>query len=439
MSPLPLKRLSLALGVAFVLMALASGFWAYARGEALLARPDNPRRALLERRVPRGAIYDRSGAVLAETVGPAGEYERHYPYAGLAPVLGYVSPLYGRAGIEAALDGTLHGDEGLDPADVYWRSSVLGEPPPGRAVRLTIDLPVQQAADEALGGRPGAVVVLETATGEILALASHPSYDANTLEARWDSLVNDPGAPLLNRATLGLYQPGGALWPLVVGVAAQADPASAAAAVPAATEPVPLNGQAVGCRVDPRVTTLSLRESLRFGCPGPIAALGAGLGAEALQAGLAAFGLFVPPPLEIAAAATETPALSDVELAAIGQDTVTITPLHLAQAMAAIARDGVMPVPHLVLATELPGGLWRPTVPAQMERPAVSPGAAAIVKGLLPDGYSATALTGTGGETVAWYSAFAPHAEAQCVVVVVLESGDVEAAAAVGRAVEEAL
>jgi peptidoglycan glycosyltransferase len=432
---LPLKRLSLALATGLLLMALASGYWGMSRSAALLARPDNPRRALLERRVPRGPIYDRHGTLLAETVGPAGEYERHYPYASLAPVLGYVSPLYGRAGIEAALDGTLHGDEGLDPADVYWRSSVLGLPPPGRAVRLTIDLPVQAAADLALGEQAGAVVVLQAATGEILALSSHPSYDANTLETDWDRLVADPGAPLLNRATLGLYQPGAALWPLVVAAAAQADPAAVDRVMPSATAPVPINGQSVGCRQTPGATALSLGEALRFGCPAPFAALGAALGAEGLQASLASFGLLEAPALEIATTAAEGPAIGDAALAAIGQDALTVTPLHLALAMAAIQRDGVMPAPLLVLAAELPGGIWRPAVPAGAERQALTPEAAALVKSLLPDGYAGTALTGTGGETVAWYTGFAPAENPCCVVVVVVESGDADAAAQVGRAV----
>jgi peptidoglycan glycosyltransferase len=436
---LPLRRLSLALGAALLVMVLASGYWAYVRGVDLLVRPDNPRRALLERRVPRGPIYDRNGAVLAEIMGSAGEYERHYPYPSLAPVLGYVSPLYGRAGIEAALDGTLHGDEGLDPADVYWRSNVLGQAPAGRGVRLTLDLTLQQAADQALGERAGAVLVLEAATGELLALASHPSYDANALEAQWEGLVSDPAAPLLNRATLGLYQPGGALWPLVVGAAAAADVDGLAAANPRATEPVRVNGQSVGCREDPGARALSLEESLRFGCPRAIATLGEALGAEALRAGLAGFGLFEAPPLEIATAAAEGTAVGDAALAAIGQDTLTITPLHLALAMAAIARDGVMPAPHLVLATELPGGLWRPAVHAGSERQALPPQAAAYVKALMPEGYRATALTGTGGESVAWYGAFAPYEDTRHVVVVVLESGDVEAAAEVGRAVASAL
>jgi peptidoglycan glycosyltransferase len=438
---LALKRLTLAFAAGLVAIVLASGYWGYARGEALLARADNPRRVLLERRVPRGTIYDRNGAVLAEAVGPRGDLARRYPYPSLAPVLGYVSALYGQAGVEAALDPTLHGDDGLDPADVYWRSNVLGTPPEGRDVRLSIDLPVQMAADAALGERAGAVVALDAMTGEILALASHPTYDANHLEDQWEGLVADPRAPLLNRATLGLYQPGGALWPLVIGAAAEAGLGGLDEPFPDPTRDVPVNGQALGCRIAPRLAAITLRESLVFGCPGPIADLGAALGAEALRSGLASLGLYAAPGLDLPTTAVEEQALAGdaIAQAAIGQGALTITPLHLALALAAIAREGIMPAPQLVLATELPNGIWRPGVPSGEARQALSPEAAAYVKALLPDGLRATALTGAAGETLAWYGAFTPHQDSRYVVVVLLENASVDDAAAVGQAVEQAL
>jgi penicillin-binding protein A len=152
-----LRRLALAFAAAFCLIAASAGYWGNVQQADLLARPDNPRRLLLEHRYPRGTIYDRLGRVLAESVGPPGDLTRHYPYPDLAPVLGYVSPFFGTAGIEAAADGTLHGDGGHSAIDLYWLG-VLGAPPPGRAVRLSIDLKLQQAADDALGDRVGAVV-----------------------------------------------------------------------------------------------------------------------------------------------------------------------------------------------------------------------------------------------------------------------------------------
>jgi len=140
------KRLATAFSTAFLAVALAAGYWGLVRSEALLARGDNPRRLLDERTTARGTIYDRLDQVLAESLGEPGALTRSYPYPALAPVLGYVSPVYGLAGVEAAQDETLHGGAGLDPFDLFWQGTVLGEPPPGRDVRLTLDLGTQQAA-----------------------------------------------------------------------------------------------------------------------------------------------------------------------------------------------------------------------------------------------------------------------------------------------------
>src|SRR3990167_4152201 len=112
-----LRRLALAFAAAFFLIALVAGYWGFLRRDELVGRADNARRILAERRARRGTIYDRHAAVLAESRGEPGNFERAYPYPDLAPVLGYVSPLYGSAGIEATADGVLHGDEGRDPLE----------------------------------------------------------------------------------------------------------------------------------------------------------------------------------------------------------------------------------------------------------------------------------------------------------------------------------
>jgi membrane peptidoglycan carboxypeptidase len=72
-------------------------------------------------------------------------------------------------------------------------------------VRLSLDLELQQQADKALKDRTGALVLLNAQTGEILAMASHPTFDANQLAQQWEDLVDHPASPLLNRALLGRY------------------------------------------------------------------------------------------------------------------------------------------------------------------------------------------------------------------------------------------
>ncbi len=433
---LQLRRLTLAVATAFLAIALASGYWAFVRRDDLLARADNPRRLLAELRVPRGAIYDRHDALLAATTGDPGAYTRTYPYALLAPVLGYVSPLYGSAGLEAAFDGVLHGDAGIDPFDYFWQSTVLGTPPGGRGVRLTLDLELQRQADAALGRQTGAVVLLDVQTGEILALASHPTFDANLLDDQWEGLVSDPAAPLLNRATLALYQPGGALWPLVLAGAAKAGVLDLTQTFTATQQSQVVDDTLLPCRIAPRLAAVTLRESLLFGCPGPTGAVGASLGTAGLQRLFEAFRLTTAPAISLpttAATGAATVAAGDEAIAAIGQGALTVTPLHLALAVAAIAGDGLMPAPQLVMATQNAEGVWRPEVPAGPPVRVISAEAAAQVRGILAVGYTAKAITGSVGEPLAWFMAFGPQTQARYAVVVLLEGRTVASAATIGR------
>ena len=428
-----LRRLTLGFAVAFCLVAVSAGYWGYAQQGRLLNRADNPRRLLLEYRYPRGTIYDRAGRVLAESVGRPGDFTRHYPYPDLAPVLGYVSPLFGTAGIEASADAVLHGDAGLPQADLAWYS-LLGAAPPGRAVRLSIDLTLQTAADHVLGDRVGAVVLLDAATGEILALASHPTYDPNTLEAQWEKLVADPLSPLLNRATLGLYQPGGALEPIVLAAALRAGVAQLNDPFPLATTDVTVDGQALTCLTLPPAGSATLAEAFQDGCPWPFAMLGGQLGVRALDQLFTDFRLLDAPAIGIpTAAAKYTLQPSETTFVAIGQSRLTMTPLHLALVTAALARRGELPSPQLLVAEQDPQGTWQAEPPASHAIATIAPEYADQVKTLMPDGYRAIAVTNASGQKLAWYSGFAPLGDSRYTVAVLLENGDVNAAAQIGQ------
>ncbi|MFZ6027722.1 MAG: FtsW/RodA/SpoVE family cell cycle protein [Chloroflexota bacterium] len=185
--------------------ALATGWWAYWRGPALLTRTDNLRRSLADRFVRRGALLDRSQTVLVESSGPTGELARQYRYPLLGPLLGYTHPVYGQAGLEASLDDYLRGLQGNSGLSIWWNHLLYGQPPAGLDVRLSLDLDLQRITDDLLGQQAGAVVLINAENGEILALASHPTFDANQLDQQGESLLADPTSPLFNRATLGLY------------------------------------------------------------------------------------------------------------------------------------------------------------------------------------------------------------------------------------------
>jgi cell division protein FtsW (lipid II flippase) len=198
--------------------ALANGWWAVIRGPDLLTRTDNPRRIIEDRFVPRGNILDRTNALISTNEGVIGEFVRSYEYPDLAPVTGYNHPIYGQAGLEASMDEYLRGLKGTPAASIFWNHLLYGMSPAGLDVRLTIDLYLQYRADEMMLGHSGAVVILNARNGEILVMASHPTFNPNHLNEIGAKLNQDPRQPLINRATQGVYPTGSVIAPFALAV-----------------------------------------------------------------------------------------------------------------------------------------------------------------------------------------------------------------------------
>jgi penicillin-binding protein 2 len=125
--------------------------------------------------------------------------------------------LIGKAGIEKQYDELLRGREGRETRTVDVRGrriagQTIREPPvTGKNLVLSIDRRIQTLAEQALGERMGAVVVMRPGTGEILAMVSYPWYDPNVLSggqrAGYQALANDPNKPFINRAIQSSYPP----------------------------------------------------------------------------------------------------------------------------------------------------------------------------------------------------------------------------------------
>ena len=204
----PYLQLSIFLMLGLAAVAIVNGWWAYNRGPVLLTRTDNPRRAIDDLSVLRGSILDRGNNILASTNGSPGEYSREISFPALSPVIGYTNPTYGQSGIEANLDPYLRGLDGNPDLIIWWNHLLYGQPPPGLDIRLSLDTNLQQAANEEMAGHTGALILMNAENGEILAMSSFPTFDANRLAEEWDDLMQDDSSPLLNRATLGRYSTG---------------------------------------------------------------------------------------------------------------------------------------------------------------------------------------------------------------------------------------
>ncbi|MDH5244466.1 MAG: penicillin-binding transpeptidase domain-containing protein, partial [Chloroflexota bacterium] len=216
-------HVALVLSVAFGTLAGAAGYWAVVAAPGLVRSPYDPAVISAARTVPRGLIYDRDGELLASNeVDANGESYRVYRSRTMSQVIGYASPRYGRAGLELAYDAELAGLAGDPMADMFRK--FVADPYDPKDLTLTLSLPLQRAAARALGDRRGAVVMLDPTTGEVLALASSPTYDASaianpaTARETFEALLADDRQPLLPRATLGRYVPG-SVFKIVTAVA----------------------------------------------------------------------------------------------------------------------------------------------------------------------------------------------------------------------------
>jgi penicillin-binding protein 2 len=169
---------------------------------------------------------------------------RTYPYGELtAHVVGYVGRIseaelqkldpsvysgtyhIGKSGVEKAYEDVLHGKAGYEELEtnVQGRSiSVIGqtEPVAGADLHLSLDIALQKTAMDAMRGYTGAVVAIEPATGQVLAMASKPGFDPNPFvqgisRAQFETLQNDPERPLYDRALRGIYPPGSTVKPFM--------------------------------------------------------------------------------------------------------------------------------------------------------------------------------------------------------------------------------
>jgi len=340
----PLRQTAAGLGQGLLLLlgsvAVTTGIWAVARADGLRVYPTNPRYFLSEARIQRGRILDRNQVVLADIkVDGSGYVSRTYPVPEAAAAVGYATIEYGTVGIEAACDARLRGDVDRTAWD-NLTDGLLHIDPVGRDVRLTLDAELQTAAQQALLGRIGAAVLIDAHTGEILALASSPIYDSAAVAEQWSTLRDAADSPFLNRATQALAQPGTSLQPFILASALQVGLAQTPAEP--ITQSVAFNGRSVTCRRIPLTGTW--QETLSAGCPGPFVDAAVQLGISEFTESLGQWGLLDAPSLALPTVASD-PALPslDVVAEALGQGELLVTPLQMAQAIAALGNEGSRP------------------------------------------------------------------------------------------------
>jgi peptidoglycan glycosyltransferase len=283
------------------------------------------------------------------------------------------------------------------------------------------------------------MLLLDTQTGEILAMASHPTYDPNRLDDEFEALTTAADAPLLNRAAQGQYQPGSLLQPFIMAAALEQGLIRLDETVADANRPVPVNDETLQCATPPPEPATWV-DVLTHRCPAPVQALAAQLGITGLHELFVLFALTAVPNLPLN---TETPPqqpLADPLLAGVGQENLVLSPLQLAIAWSALAGDGRPVAPRLVTAVQAENEEWLPilALPNNNAQATSAATAQAMRLALTAAGrveFSDLVLSGPEGNTNGWYVGVAPAANPRYLVVVVLEGSTVvQEAEQIGRA-----
>jgi penicillin-binding protein A len=456
-------HVALVLALSFGVLAGAGGYWAVVRSDELVRSPYDAAVIAASRTVPRGKIVDRHGTTLARNEKDAnGELFRVYRGTAASQVVGYASPQFGRAGLELAYDAELSGLGG-DPLAAALRK-FGSNPYDPKDLQLALSWDLQRAAVRALGDRRGAIVMIDPRNGEVLALASTPTYDASSItnpatsEKAFKALLADKANPLLPRATLGRYVPG-SIFKIVTAIAGL----GSGAITPATTYKEQPRAEENGLRVQgfrirdghhPQTgdRALDFVDATEVSCNIWFALTGLKTGGQKLVDYAGRLGFGAPIPFELPTAISQVTNASgnapggfvdDVELAnaAYGQGETFVTPLQMALVAATVANGGELLRPRLVTAIIGRGGtrqLGRETlrrvidpndaaaITEAMTRAVEGPlgrlfTTGAKVPGVTTAGKSGTAELGGRGEPHSWFIGFAPAERPTIAIAVLVE------------------
>jgi peptidoglycan glycosyltransferase len=421
----------------------------------------NPRKIFAEFNSPRGKIISADQRVLARSVDVKDEFgkQREYPLGELtAQIVGYQSVTIGSTGLEKTYNDLLLGRGRSNVGLQEVVDFLNGKKRVGNLV-TSLRVDAQLKAKELLGSQKGSVVVLEPATGAIVAMYSNPSFDPTPLASHnpkvvqtyFDLLNADPANPSLPRAYREIYPPGSTFKTVtttasidrIPGVLERTFPTQTSILIPQAGRPISNFG---GSRCGG-----TLQQSFVRSCNTTFARLGYELG-EQFPPAMGNFGIYAAPPLDIApgAAVSTGPEPGSFEqnkpqfaLAGIGQGNVYTTPLQMALVVAGIANKGVVMQPHVGATITDDAGKPLEQIAAKPWKTATTEATAAQVRdfmvqvvnspngtgtsarlaGVTVAGKTGTAQTVEGEAPHAWFVAFAPAEAPRYAVAVIVEHG----------------
>jgi penicillin-binding protein 2 len=313
--------------------------------------------------------------------------------------------IVGMSGVEQYYNDILMGKNGSRQVLVNSRGKEVGtlsdvQAVPGKQLKLTIDLDLQIAAEEALEGKNGAIIAIDPRNGEILALVSRPAFDPNEFAVRitrdeWNTLVNDPDKPLLDKAIQAQLAPG-STFKILMSVAGLQEGIAQKLIVNCGGGGT-FYGRFFKC--DQKHGRVDISKGIYASCDTYYYTLGEKLGIARIAKYATEFGFGqktgVDLPQEVSGVmpseewkiknfkqkwyAGETISVS------IGQGAVAVTPIQLARAIGAIASDGVMVRPHVAFPDQLPPGFKNASAYTEKSQNTIDPDNWEIITNAMAD------------------------------------------------------
>ena len=326
------------------------------------------------------------------------EQRRLYPRDGfMAHLIGYVGEVsetdlnqskfafyepgdvVGKSGVEEAYDEVLRGQDGSRDMIVNSHGrevGVMGEEyaRPGQDLKLTVDLDIQRAAEQAMQGKIGAMVALDPHTGEVLAMVSRPTFDPNQFSVRltkkyWYSILENTDHPLLNKAIQAQLAPG-STFKIIMSLAGLQEGKAQDLRV-SCNGGASFYGHFFAC--DRHHGSVDIHNAIPYSCDTFFYTLANRLGIDTIAQYGHEVGIGVKTGIDLPDEAAGVMPSTEWKLktqhdkwyagetisVGIGQGAIQVTPLQLARALGGIASGGSLRRPHVVFPGDLPPGEQR--------------------------------------------------------------------------------
>jgi penicillin-binding protein A len=464
-----ISKLAVAALVLVAALIVATTYWQTWASAGLAAKQDNAIQRVAQFRIKRGKILAADGTVLAanvaKKVGGQTLYFRKYPTGGLfAQLVGYSTQVRSRAGLEQDENAYLTAsNSNLGTIFNKTIDKLKGVTITGNDVILTVRPALQRLAMNQLSGKCGAAVVMNPKTGKVLAIASRPTYDPNLVEHHFSRIraigaACHPAAPLLDRATAGLFTPGSTFKVVTATAALDSNKFT-----PESTFDDPGYCTEYGSKVSNAASpdgpveafgTVTLAQGLQHSINSVFCNVGKAIGAGLILDDARKFGFYKKPPLEIPDDEKASSGLYnkgklywpsnpatqvDPGRLAFGQERLSVTPLQMAMVASTVANGGELMAPSVMKKVVDSGGHTVVTIGPKKVRRVMSTrtaneirdmmvsavasgtGTSAQIPGVEVAGKTGTAETGVQGVNTTWFICFAPANDPKVAVAVALE------------------